>query len=552
MATLADSFLADFESDDEEQKELHEGEEKEEADLPEPTVTELDFDAEDADMKDAKGESVTAVTTALNDTALQSHLERIRGLMAASEDENGVHRNVDREAEYPVIVKSNEMTVMIDNEIATVHKFIRDIYATRFPELEQMVPMPLDYAKVVKVIGNHSDLTLVEKELADIIPQQTILTITVTATSSSGKPLSEEDLQRAVDACDSILRLEECKKEIFSYIESRMTFIAPNLSAIVGPDIAARLVGTAGGLTALAKIPACNLQVLGQQRKAVIGLSAARQDLHMGLLAQTDIILRCPPALRHKALRLLAGKCALVARMDSVNEDTEGDTGHEFREDIEAKIEKWQEPPPPKKKRPLPVPADKPRKKRGGRKYRKLKELLQQTELMKQKNRVLFGQAQHVDEYTGVEYGMIGQAGAGALSVRPKDTQKLKNKISKKTQARMNRIKTSSGTATAIAGTASSIAFTPVQGIELVNPDLQQKRLGAAGDKYFSSTGSFFRVGKGGTASLAEPGAGSSSSSSSSSSNTRMAPRSLPAVPAFSAPSSSSSSASSSKGAGAS
>jgi len=48
---------------------------------------------------------------------------------------------------------------------------------------------------------------------------------------------------------------------MLSFIESRMNFIAPNLSAIVGTSIAAQLMGTAGGLMALSRIPACNIQV---------------------------------------------------------------------------------------------------------------------------------------------------------------------------------------------------------------------------------------------------------------------------------------------------
>ena len=41
-----------------------------------------------------------------------------------------------------------------------------------------------------------------------------------------------------------------------------MSVIAPNLSALVGANIAARLMSAAGGLTALSKIPGCNLQVV--------------------------------------------------------------------------------------------------------------------------------------------------------------------------------------------------------------------------------------------------------------------------------------------------
>ena len=36
-----------------------------------------------------------------------------------------------------------------------VHKFIRDLYYKRFPELESLVQLPLEYVKTVKVINVH-------------------------------------------------------------------------------------------------------------------------------------------------------------------------------------------------------------------------------------------------------------------------------------------------------------------------------------------------------------------------------------------------------------
>jgi U4/U6 small nuclear ribonucleoprotein PRP31 len=45
-----------------------------------------------------------------------------------------------------------------------------------------------------------------------------------------------------------------------------MNVLAPNLSAIVGTTTAAKLLGVAGGLSALAKMPACNVHVSFQSR----------------------------------------------------------------------------------------------------------------------------------------------------------------------------------------------------------------------------------------------------------------------------------------------
>jgi U4/U6 small nuclear ribonucleoprotein PRP31 len=81
------------------------------------------------------------------------------------------------------------------------------------------------------------------------------------------------------------MELAETKRKIFDYVESRMAFIAPNLSAIIGANIAAKLLGAAGGLTNLSKMPANNISLLGQQKKVAQGFSTATQLPHTGQLS---------------------------------------------------------------------------------------------------------------------------------------------------------------------------------------------------------------------------------------------------------------------------
>lgn len=83
--------------------------------------------------------------------------------------------------------------------------------------------------------------------------------------------LEQHELQQIYEACDMAVELNDFKTKIFEYVESRMTFIAPNLSMIVGASTAAKLVGLAGGLTRLSKMPACNVLVLGAQKKTLSG-----------------------------------------------------------------------------------------------------------------------------------------------------------------------------------------------------------------------------------------------------------------------------------------
>lgn len=287
--------------------------------------------------------------------------------------ENASHGIVlEDDPEYQLIVDCNQLSVDIENEIVIIHNFIRDKYRLKFPELESLVHHPIDYARVVKRIANEMDLTLVDLE--GLLPSAIIMVISVTASTTSGKPLPEDVLQKTIDACDRALDLDLAKKKVLDFVESRMGYIAPNLSAIVGSAVAAKLIGTAGGLSALAKMPACNVQLLGAKKKNLAGFSTATSQFRVGYLEQTEIFGSTPPALRMRACRLLASKSTLAARVDSTRGDPTGKTGRTLRAEIHKKIEKWQEPPPAKQPKPLPVPDSEPRKKRGGRRLRKMKE----------------------------------------------------------------------------------------------------------------------------------------------------------------------------------
>lgn len=106
------------------------------------------------------------------------------------------------------------------------------------------VQHPTDYARVVKQIGNEMDLTHVDLE--GLLPSATIMVVTVTATTTSGKKLSEEDLTKTMEACDCALQLDEDKRMVLEFIESQMHKIAPNMSEVLGTEITAKLIGLAG------------------------------------------------------------------------------------------------------------------------------------------------------------------------------------------------------------------------------------------------------------------------------------------------------------------
>ncbi|KAE8911101.1 U4/U6 small nuclear ribonucleoprotein [Phytophthora fragariae] len=394
-------------------------------------------------------------------------------------------------AEYELVVTSNDLMVQIDDEIEAVHRFIAEIYAAKFPELDSLVPNALDYTRVVKTIGNEIDLTLVE-ELPKLLPSSAVIGISVTGSGTSGKPLEPEVLKTCMEACDELLSLEKDKNMILRFVESRMKYLAPNVSQLVGTRIAAQLIGLAGGVAQLARIPSCNLQVLGQEKKVLSGFSSAAALKHTGVLFFSDLVQSVPPYLRMKACRAVAGKLALMARVDSQphQNDTEGLVGARFRTELVGKMEKWQEPQKAKTKKALPIPDEKPRRKRGGKRYRKIKERLQMTDVRREMNRQSFATAdeEYGDNAMGITSGRLGQEGSGNLRILRKEQKQSSKKL------RAANFAASSASKPPLSGLASSLAFTPVQGIELMNPEAAKARVAEANKKYFSAASGFVSV----------------------------------------------------------
>ena len=62
-------------------------------------------------------------------------------------------------------------------------------------------------------------------------------------------------------------------------------------------------------------------QVLGAKKKSLAGMYTATAQVHQGFIIQCPIIQQTPPALRLKAMRLVASKCTLLARVDAFGQD---------------------------------------------------------------------------------------------------------------------------------------------------------------------------------------------------------------------------------------
>mmetsp|Transcript_27402 Transcript_27402/g.94818 ORF Transcript_27402/g.94818 Transcript_27402/m.94818 type:complete len:544 (-) Transcript_27402:38-1669(-) len=416
------------------------------------------------------------------------HSERFRKhmalLAALDERERSSGEQMSADELQDVVVESNRLVADLGDEIVATQKYAAELFGAKFPELERIVTNPLDYIRVVKRIGNRTELSGVS--LDDLLPPAQVMSVSMTSATAKLPVLPDDELRECHAACDEVLALTEAKADVLRFLEKRMAAIAPNVSAILGASITAQLVGLAGGLVELAKIPACNLQVLGQEKKKnLAGFSTAAATPHAGLVYFSDLVQSAPAAMRNKACRVTSAKVALAVRLDRIGQATDGSAGERWRDEIAEKIEKWQEPPPGKKKRPLPIPDEGPKKRRGGKRFRRERERLAMTDMRKDANRLAFGQedGEYGDSGMGRTLGVLGTSASGRLRVTKKET--------KKAATRMKAVGGLGGSSGATSGFASSLAFTPVAGLELPDLAAQRRKLEEANSKFFGASSTF-------------------------------------------------------------
>lgn len=487
----------------------------------------------------------TRFTSSLSCTSpdLAATLQKIAHFQSLPVDTKTTYVGViEDNPEYVLLTQSNTLSTSIDSEIILVHKFIKDHYSIRFPELETLVGNPLDYAKVVSILGNGpldgenikkletSKDNRVGATLRSVLDGPTVMIVTVEATTTKGRELTSAELERVLRACDMTLALDRAKRILTEYVQSRMTLFAPNLTTLIGSLTAAQLLNYAGGLTKLAATPACNLAALGSKKQSNTGFATNVGVRQQGFLYYSPIIRGIASDLKRQAMRIVSAKLVLAARVDCAHKSQNGQTGEELKALCLTRLEKLTEPPPNKGQRALPAPDDKPARKRGGRQARNAKKATAMTDLRKAQNRMIFGKEEKEVGYgTGegtIGMGMIGQANEGRIRNLQID-QRTKAKLSKNNKGwggatpvggsasslrgfgqtagsldlRGNGLRTSGvgSTVGAGSGTASTVAFTPVQGLELVDPRVQaemSRKRKAENDRFFAG-GTFTQLNAG-------------------------------------------------------
>jgi nucleolar protein 56 len=234
-----------------------------------------------------------------------------------------------------LVIQSIGMLDEFDKFTNILSGLIREWYSNHFPELDRLVLEHQKYLKLILELGPRERFTQATVKSVTELSDEDAAHIAEAAMNSLGAPFDELDIKILQGCAREVFALYEFRERVAEYIDGLMAQVAPNLRAVVGGSIGARLISLAGGLKKLSRSPASTLQVLGAEKALFRALrSRARPPKH-GVIYQYPEVRGAPKWQRGKIARALAGKLSIAARVDAMSGEFIGD---KLVADLKARI----------------------------------------------------------------------------------------------------------------------------------------------------------------------------------------------------------------------
>ncbi len=207
----------------------------------------------------------------------------------------------------------DELTVQLN----TLTSRLREWHAYTLPELDHIIS---DNERFVKLIAEKSYTELLKEFAAD---------------KSMGALLTDENYIPIQNMAQKLATLYDERGELLNYLEKTLKFRAPNMQALAGTTIAARLLSGAGSLRRLAIMPSSTIQLLGAEKALFRHLRSGAKSPKHGHIFNHQLVQHAKRADAGKVARGLADKLSLCAKLDFFKGEFKGD---EYKEALEKKF----------------------------------------------------------------------------------------------------------------------------------------------------------------------------------------------------------------------
>ena len=212
------------------------------------------------------------------------------------------------------VVQIIETLDILKKSISLFSSRLREWYGLHFPELtDKFIEDNILIAKLITILGKRDNYTYEKIDQEFSFKETKINLLQKLASSSMGADIEIIIIKKYAD---EILSLDDFRQELEVHLDMLMEQVAPNLFALVGGLIGAKLIAKAGSLKKLAFMPASRIQLLGAEKALYRFLKTGEKRPKHGLIFQWNQIRGSKLHNRGKISRMISGKIGISAKVD--------------------------------------------------------------------------------------------------------------------------------------------------------------------------------------------------------------------------------------------
>lgn len=218
-----------------------------------------------------------------------------------------------------LIIQSINSIEEADRAANTLAKRLREWYGFHLPEFSTSIASHQKFAEII-----------LKKSRKELLSE-----IKLSAEHSMGADFEKEDIDAMLELARLLGAMYNYKERELKYLESAAKKHCPNVTALAGPLITAKLISLAGSLAKLSAMPSSTIQLLGAEKALFRHLTTGAKSPKYGILHEHPFILKAKKSEHGRIARLLADKIAIAAKVDFFKGNFVGD---KLKNDIEKRI----------------------------------------------------------------------------------------------------------------------------------------------------------------------------------------------------------------------
>lgn len=227
-----------------------------------------------------------------------------------------------------MVIQAVKLIEDMDRELNVYAMRTREWFGWHFPEMGKIVSDHVAYSRIVLTAGRRDGFP--DADLTECLPEEMAEAVKAAAEISMGTDISDEDIENVMLLAAQVIQYAEYRSQISNFLENRMRALAPNLTALVGWLVGAKLIAHAGSLKSLSMSPASTIQILGAEKALFRALKTKHNTPKYGILYNSSLVGQASQKVKGKIARMLAAKTALGLRIDAlgplVGEENEDET----------------------------------------------------------------------------------------------------------------------------------------------------------------------------------------------------------------------------------